>query len=80
MIVQIMKMRKQRWLWRVNWVHANRYQAPAMIAEAKTRTEATELAKKSSRLADFPQNWRFILIELWKEDEYSSFLCSLDDK
>lgn len=69
MIIVIMKMRKQRWLWRVNWVHTNGYHAPTRTVEAKTRREATELAKKSSRLADFPQSWRFILIKLWKEDE-----------
>jgi len=64
-----MKMREHRWLWRVNWVHLNGYQAPTRMVEAKTRKEAMKLAKESSRLADFPKSWRFILTKLWKGDE-----------
>jgi hypothetical protein len=56
-------------LWRVEWVHINGYQAPYQMYECKKRREAVQWAKKSSRLADFPNVWSFRLIEIIREKD-----------
>jgi hypothetical protein len=56
-------------LWRVDWVHRDGYLAPYQVCECRTKKEAAEWAKKSSRLADFPHVWCFRLSEIIKEEK-----------
>ena len=52
-------------LWRVLWVHRSGYQAPSRVVEAKTKCEVISEAKKQ-RLADFPEQWSYHLIDTGK--------------
>jgi hypothetical protein len=65
-----MKAKAEFPLWRVEWIHRNGYQAPNRYVEAKTRREAINLAPKTSRLADFPECWRWRLVKLFEGREY----------
>lgn len=52
-------------LWRVEMVHANGYQAPYKVVEAKKYEEAHALAKAGmGRLGEFPNIWSFRLKKL----------------
>ena len=64
-----MNTKQKRPLWRVDWNHRNGYQAPYQFVEAKKKKEAIELAKQSSRLADFPKSWSFKLTKLFTSFE-----------
>ncbi len=52
-------------LWRVSIVNRNGYEAPAQFVEAKTRKEATILAKKCSNLLTYEKQWSFNLTPLY---------------
>lgn len=41
-------------------VHKNGYQAPAIAIYAEKYEVALELAKKQSRLSDYPEVWSFM--------------------
>lgn len=70
-------------LWRVEWNHRSGYNAPSTFVEAKTKQEAIQLAKKESRLGDFPEQWSVTPRALYELDskgkkklvrkEYDSF-------
>ena len=64
-----MNTKQKRPLWRVDWYHRVGYQAPYQLIEAKERKEAIKLAKKASRLGDFPEVWSFKLTKLFASFE-----------
>ena len=52
-------------LWRVEMIHRNGYQAPALLVEATERKEAhKEVMKMKLRLLEFPNSWSFQLTRL----------------
>lgn len=57
-------------LWRAEWCHRMGYQAPTQEVWAKTKKEAIDMAKKKSRLGDFPKSWSVKLTDITAEYEY----------
>lgn len=60
----MMNKPKQIRLWRVLWTSRMGVQAPAQECWAKTKREAGDIAKRMSRLADFPDTWSYRLEDL----------------